>query len=59
MRPAICEVGEGNLDWEAISAVCDEIQPRYIYIEQDTNWTPDPFTSLATSYANVKKLGYK
>jgi sugar phosphate isomerase/epimerase len=57
--PAICEVGEGNLDWEAISAVCDEIQPRYIYIEQDTNWTPDPFTSLATSYANVKKLGYK
>lgn len=57
--PAIAEIGIGNLDWEEICSVCDEIKPRYIYVEQDTNWSPDPFTSLEMSYTYLKKLGYK
>ena len=59
-KPEICEVGEGNLDWEEISAVCDEIKPRYIYVEQDRCWIDnDPFKALEVSYNNLKKLGYK
>ncbi|MBE7026430.1 MAG: sugar phosphate isomerase/epimerase [Ruminococcaceae bacterium] len=58
--PQMCEVGEGNLDWEEICAVCDEIKPRYIYVEQDRYWTDDdPIKALEISYNNLKKLGYK
>lgn len=57
--PAMCEIGLGNLEWDKICAVCDEIQPRFIYVEQDTNWLKDPFASLETSYNYLKKLGYK
>lgn len=58
--PQMCEVGEGNLDWEEISAVCDEIKPPHIYVEQDRCWIDnDPFKALEISYNNLKKLGYK
>ena len=57
--PEICEVGEGNLDWDLIVKTCDDIGVKHIYVEQDRNWTPDPFTSLKTSYENLKKFGYR
>ena len=57
--PAICEVGEGNLDWDEIVATCDEIGVKDIFVEQDTNWSPDPFTSLEMSYNFLKKYGYR
>lgn len=57
--PSIAEIGVGNLDWEEIAAICDEINPPHIYVEQDTNWSPDPFKSLEMSYNYLKKLGYK
>ena len=58
--PAICEVGYGNLDWDEIVATCDELGYEKIYVEQDTNWSPDPFTSLEMSYNFLtSKYGYK
>ena len=58
--PLICEVMEGNLNWEGIFKTCDEINPRYIFVEQDTNWKDgDPFKSLEISYNNLKKHGYR
>lgn len=57
--PAICEVGEGNLDWAEIVKTCDELGVSHIYVEQDVNWSPDPFTSLEISYNNLKKFGYR
>ncbi len=57
--PSIAEIGVGNLDWEEIAAVCDEINPPHIYVEQDTNWSPDPFASLEMSYKFLSKMGYR
>lgn len=57
--PSIAEVGVGNLGWEEIAAVCDEIKPPHIYVEQDTNWSPDPFASLEMSYKFLNTLGYR
>lgn len=56
--PLMTEIMEGNLDWDEIIAVCDEIAPRYIYVEQDT-CPADPFDSLKKSYDNLKTKGYK
>lgn len=57
--PAICEVGEGNLDWDDIIKTCDELGVEDIFVEQDRNWSPDPFTSLEMSYNFLKKYGYR
>lgn len=58
--PAICEVGYGNLDWDEIVGMCDELGFEKIYVEQDTNLSPDPFTSLEMSYNFLSsKYGYK
>lgn len=57
--PAICEVGSGNLDWEDIIKTCDELGVEDIFVEQDSNWSPDPFTSLEMSYNFLTKYGYR
>lgn len=59
-QPLICEVLEGVLDWKDIFAACDEINPEYIFVEQDTNWIDsDPVKALGISYNNLKKYGYR
>lgn len=52
------EIGEGNLDFEEIIAVCEETGVKYLPIEQDDTYGRDPFESLQISMDNLKKLGY-
>ena len=49
------EVGQGNLDWDAIIAACKETAVPYVVIEQDADFT-DPFNSLKISldFLNAK-----
>lgn len=56
--PAICEVGYGNLDWDKIIACCDELNPEFIFVEQDKNFD-NPFDSLKMSYDYLKTKGYR
>ncbi|MGC9319179.1 MAG: sugar phosphate isomerase/epimerase family protein [Armatimonadota bacterium] len=50
------EVGEGNLDWDGILAVCEQIGAEYYIVEQDT-CQRDPFESLKISFDNLKAMG--
>ena len=61
----MCEVGEGNLDWDDIIAACEEAGTRWALVEQDTNWVPDnrfengnPFKSLRKSYEFLTTKGF-
>ena len=53
------EVGEGNLNWKAILAAAEESGVQYLLVEQDNCYDRDPFDSLALSYANLRKWGYR
>jgi len=52
----MAEVGEGNLNWEAILAACRETGVEWYIIEQD-HCDRDPFESLAISLKNAKAMG--
>ena len=43
------EIGEGNLDWDEIIALCKSTGIPCAAIEQDADWLEDPFDSLAIS----------
>ena len=43
------EIGQGNLDWNDIIALCKSTGVYCAAIEQDSNWLADPFESLAMS----------
>lgn len=43
------EIGQGNLDWDEIIALCKSTGIPYAALEQDANWLSDPFQSLAMS----------
>jgi sugar phosphate isomerase/epimerase len=49
------EIGEGNLDWEAIIGACRETNIPYAVIEQDADFLIDPFTSLSQSLMFLKQ----
>lgn len=51
------EVGEGNMNWEAINKAVRETAVPYIAVEQDI-CQRDPFESLQISYNNLKKWGF-
>jgi sugar phosphate isomerase/epimerase len=51
------EVMEGNLDWNHIIRACENTGISYSLVEQDNNWTVDPFKSLETSYNNLMCRG--
>jgi sugar phosphate isomerase/epimerase len=53
---AMAEIGEGNLDWEAILAACEEAGVEWYAIEQDV-CRRDPFDSLRISYDNLRAMG--
>ena len=55
----IAEVGEGNLDWDEIIAVCDEAGAKWALVEQDKLWIDnDPFKALSVSYDFLREKGF-
>lgn len=52
------EVGEGNLPMKEIIETGLASGSKYFLIEQDDQYGRDPFDCLATSMANIKKLGF-
>ncbi|MDD5677738.1 MAG: sugar phosphate isomerase/epimerase [Kiritimatiellae bacterium] len=53
------EVGEGNLNWDAILNQAEKSGVEYLLVEQDNCYGRDPFESLAISYNNLASWGYK
>lgn len=49
LKPAMAEIGHGNLDWHRIVAAAESVGTRWFIVEQDV-CRGDPFTSLATSW---------
>ena len=50
-------VGEGNLNWPAIMAACEEIGVKYAFVEQDNAVDSDPLGCMKTSHDNLVRLG--
>lgn len=54
------EIGEGNLDWNAIIQACEDTGVRWYSIEQDVPTAErDIFASMELSFNNLKKMGVK
>ncbi len=53
------EIGEGNLNWPAILREAEAGGVEYLLVEQDNCYGADPFECLATSYRNLKAMGYE
>ena len=51
----MAEVGVGNLDWPTVLGACRDAGVEWYCVEQDTCYR-DPFDSLETSLANLRKL---
>ncbi len=51
------EIGEGNLDWDAIIKACDEAGAKWALVEQDV-CKRNPFESLKMSYDFLKTKGF-
>ncbi len=59
-EPVFCEIGEGNLNWEAIFAAAEATGVRWYSIEQDAPFPGhDIFDSMRTSFNNLKAMGIK
>jgi sugar phosphate isomerase/epimerase len=57
--PQMTEVGNGNLNWDAIVAACEESGVQYCIVEQDRNHVDDDsFKALASSYEFLKTKGF-
>ncbi|UJL46953.1 sugar phosphate isomerase/epimerase [Virgibacillus sp. NKC19-16] len=52
------EIGEGNIDMNAVIDAGLESGAQYFLIEQDDTYGRDPFDSLKISAENLRKLGY-
>jgi sugar phosphate isomerase/epimerase len=52
----MAEVGEGNLNWQAILPAAKEAGVEHILVEQDICYR-DPFDSLELSLKNLKAMG--
>lgn len=52
------EIGQGNLDWNAIFSRCKQYDIPYAVIEQDGDYLVDPFESLALSRKFLIENGY-
>ncbi len=53
---SITEVGNGVMDYKNIHDALLNTDVEVAAVEQDSNWTVDPFTSLKTSYDNLRKI---
>lgn len=57
--PVMKEVGQGNLDWDAIIKACDDAGVEWAIVEQDKNHIyDDPFKALELSYEFLKMKGF-
>ena len=57
--PIMCEVGRGNLDWNAIIEACEDAGTRWALVEQDKLWIDnDPFKALSVSYDFLREKGF-
>lgn len=54
----MAEVGEGNLDWDAIICACQKAGAKWALVEQDI-CNGDPFQSLKISYDFLTKKGFQ
>lgn len=58
--PVLCEVGEGNLEWDEIMTACRETDVKLFTVEQDE---PFPgrsiFDSMKISYQNMRNMGLR
>ena len=52
------EIGEGNLNWDAILEACTYAGVEWYIIEQDSCYERDPFESLGMSLNNLKEMGF-
>jgi len=57
-KPVFAEVGEGNLNWDAILSACRKAGTRWYLVEQD-QCRRHPLESLKISLNNLKKRGLK
>ncbi len=55
-KQVMAEVGEGNMNWDAILRACEQANVEWYTVEQDV-CQRDPFESLKISYANLKAMG--
>ncbi|MBO5070673.1 MAG: sugar phosphate isomerase/epimerase [Roseburia sp.] len=53
----MAEIGEGNLDWDAIIQACDDAGAKWALVEQDI-CNRDPFESMKMSYDYLTKKGF-
>ncbi|MCK5852393.1 sugar phosphate isomerase/epimerase [bacterium] len=57
-EPVFCEIGEGNLDWQAIIKACENTGVRWYSIEQDSPFGDrNIFDSIEISFNNLKAMG--
>jgi sugar phosphate isomerase/epimerase len=54
--PIMAEVGEGNLNWDAILTACRDAGVLWYIVEQDV-CQRDPFESLGISLRNLRAMG--
>ena len=57
-KPVMAAIGDGNMNFPAITAAFEKAGTQYAFVEQDECGGEDPFACLARSYAYLKKLGY-
>ncbi len=53
------EIGQGNLNWDAIFSEAEDGGVEHFLVEQDDCYGRDPFESLAISYKFLAENGYK
>lgn len=53
----MAEIGEGNLDWDAVISACDDAGAKWALVEQDI-CNRDPFESMKMSYDYLTKKGF-
>ncbi len=58
-EPRMTEVGEGNLNWDAIIQACCDGGVEQALVEQDHCYGRDPFEALAISFRNLKAMGLR
>ena len=49
----MCEIMEGNLNWDAIYGACEKAGVKWAMVEQDDCYGADPFGCLRVSYENI------
>lgn len=57
LEQRMCPVGQGNMDWPEILAVCEETGVQYGLVEQDWTYGRDPFDEMRRSAENLRKMG--